>query len=204
MFVSWKERKIRWNCFEDKIVKIVLFRHLAIIVETKAHWHRSNCIEVLQHELPHKRPCRRSNQVDLKIPGLKKLTMTSFTWYFPSHMLKSWDKRIHKKNGIKFNWTLSRFPFWRGNERCPLYMWLSKWSASQELNKSELFVCFCWWEECYLDLLDLCSPWWWLLSRITEPTWTLLLITVSSDFLKIKSIRYFWNIQTRNPLMYSV
>lgn len=74
-----RHRKIRWNCFEDKIVKIVLFRHLAIIVETKAHWHRSNCIEVLQHELPHKRPCRRSNQVDLKIPGLKKLTMTSFT-----------------------------------------------------------------------------------------------------------------------------
>ena len=92
-----RHRKIRWNCFEDKIVKIVLFRHRAIIVETKAHWHRSNCIEVLQHELPHKRPCGRSNQVDLKIPGLKKLTMTSFTWYFPSHMLKSWDKRIHKK-----------------------------------------------------------------------------------------------------------
>ena len=32
-------------------------KHLAIIVEAKSHWYRSNGVEVVQHEFPHKRPC---------------------------------------------------------------------------------------------------------------------------------------------------
>ena len=32
-------------------------KHLAIIVEAKSHWYRSNSIEVVQHEFPHQGPC---------------------------------------------------------------------------------------------------------------------------------------------------
>ena len=40
-------------------------KHLAIIVEAKSHWYRSNGVEVVQHEFLHQRPCCRSNQAHL-------------------------------------------------------------------------------------------------------------------------------------------
>ena len=60
---------------------------------------------------------------------------------------------------------------------------------------------WCWWIGLNLNLFDLCRAAWWGFIWIIDPVWTLHLISVSSDFLKVRCFFFIvWGLNKTDPI----